>query len=113
MKTSQWILLLAFCLVICGTGFVKQEPWTDLKPAAACLKSELNPSKKLNLCGEKISFKNASVADFKSVPGISHKKARHLFALVKNEKNLSPSKILAIKGIGPKTLVKLELSFSY
>lgn len=61
----------------------------------------------LLLCGKKLPLKNALVSDIALIDGISLRIAR----LIKHEHVTNLDNLITIKGVGPKTIIKLKEYF--
>ncbi len=109
MKLLDWVLLSALISLSVGSSsFLKllsPKPTLDLCTSRAT--SDYRRHDEV-VCGKKIKLKHARVSDFALIDGISIKKARVLAKAVKEHPQVVMNDLLEVKGIGPKTLVKLE-----
>jgi DNA uptake protein ComE-like DNA-binding protein len=113
MKLLDWLLLSAIISLSLAAGsFLKSvkaaETRVDLCSHAPA--SGYRPNHSF-VCGKKIKLSEARVSDFALLEGISVKKARVLLAAVRENPELRMKDLLDVKGIGPKTLVRLEEYF--
>ncbi|OPZ23254.1 MAG: Helix-hairpin-helix motif protein [bacterium ADurb.BinA186] len=112
MRLSDWIFLCAFVSLGTLMSFLPKvsTSQTHIDLCLSGAKSDIRSSYS-KVCGKKIKLREASVNDFASIDGISIKKARRLVEAINNAKNIDFNELLNIKGIGPKSLARLEQHF--
>ena len=64
-----------------------------------------------HVCEKKIKLHQASVSDFALINGVSVRKARLIVKMIKSKKKVKIKELMKIKGIGVKTLAKLDPFF--
>jgi hypothetical protein len=107
------------CLTMCtllslplGLKVFRNYYFSDHSESSACeLLPAYNRAEKAFICGEKKDIHQAKIAELGLVKGISQRKARLVFSFLAENKNARLDDLLAVKGIGPKTLEKLKELF--
>lgn len=108
MTLSAWLCTAAFVLftLVCGV-FIKSSPQRQSRDlCTAKLASAW-------ICDQKIAIKQATVSELALIDGISVKSARRIvnFVQAQRDKSFTIDDLDTIKGIGPKTLVKIKEYF--
>ena len=105
MRLIDW-LSLAMALLLCMSAALFAKSSLPQKPNNYTFISALLGEKKRALS-------TACVGDLALVDGISLKKARLIKEAIDGDPHPNEEKLLAIKGVGPKTLEHLKLYFSF
>lgn len=113
MRLVDWLLLLSVISSCLGVASFLKSETISLKEHNACSKlSSLAYRPELNfMCQKKIKLQDARVSDFAAVDGISLKKARILVDKIRQQPIKDMQQLLAIKGIGPKSIDRLAEYF--
>jgi len=63
------------------------------------------------LCEQKINIHNADIADIASIDGIAKPLAQEIYQFLKKNPSAKIATLAAIKGVGPKTIERLQMFF--
>jgi hypothetical protein len=113
MRPYYWLNIVGFLSLLAFFGclwqFFDQKPVADSSCDDSMAKMLVLPHP--FLCGQKIKVNHASVADISQIDGISKNVARDIHRFFKDHPEASIDEALIIRGIGPKTLLRLKKRF--